>query len=255
MAAARFVWVELMTGDLPAATVFYTRVVGWGARDAGTPGMDYTLLTTGDAPVAGMMETPAALKAMGAPSAWSGYIAVDDVDAMSARLLQAGGKVLRPADDIPGIGRFAVVADPQGASFVLFKPMPSEAPPAPPAPGAIGTTSWRELRAMDGPAVFDFYAALFGWTRGEAHSIGDMGIYQVFEIDGVPAGGIVTKQADAPSPGWRYYFSVDAIDAAAQRVTAHGGTIEMEPILAGGGWILHARDPQGAVFSLASMTK
>ena len=255
MATARFVWVELMTGDLPAATAFYTRVVGWNTRPAGTPGMDYTLLTTGDAQVAGMMETPAALKAIGAPSMWSGYIAVDDVDAMEARVLQAGGKVLRPAEDIPGIGRFAVVADPQGASFMLFKPTPAEAPPALPTPGAIGTTSWRELRAMDGAAVFDFYASLFGWTRGEAHSIGDMGTYQVFEIDGVPAGGIVTKEAAAPGPGWRYYFSVDAIDAAAQRVTAHGGTIEMAPVLAGGGWILHARDPQGAVFSLASMTK
>jgi predicted enzyme related to lactoylglutathione lyase len=253
MPASRFVWYELMSSDAPAATDFYAQVVGWRAQDAGIPGMAYTLMMVGDAQVAGVMDTPEELKAIGAPSCWSGYIAVDDVDAMAARVLAAGGKVLRPAEDIPGIGRFCVVADPQNAAFMLFKPLRADPPPMPPAE-APGTTGWHELRAVDGPAVFDFYATLFGWTRGEGLDMGPLGTYQLFEIDGVPSGAVMTKEPDQPSPGWRYYFRVAAIDAAATRVRSLGGTITMGPAeVPGGSWVLHGRDPQGAPFALTSM--
>jgi predicted enzyme related to lactoylglutathione lyase len=255
MTASRFVWYELMTGDAAAAAAFYTEVVGWRAQDAGMPGVPYTLMMVGDAQVAGMMDTPDELKAIGAPPAWSGYIAVDDVDATEARILQLGGKVLRPGSDIPEIGRFAVVADPQGASFMLFKPQRSDPPPMP-TPDAPGTTGWHELRAMDGPAVWDFYATLFGWTKGEGLDMGALGTYQLFEIDGVPSGAIMTKEPDAPAPGWRYYFQVAATAAAAQRVVRLGGQVTMGPHqVPGGNWVLHGRDPQGAVFALMSMTK
>ena len=255
MSTARFVWYELMTGDVPAAAAFYTGVVGWRAQDSGMPGVDYTLMMVGDAQVAGMMTTPAELKAIGRPATWSGYLAVDDVDVMQARVLQAGGKILDPAQDIPEIGRFAVVTDPQGASFMLFKPQRSD-PPTMPAPDAPGTTGWHELRAMDGPAVFDFYAALFGWTKGEGLDMGPMGIYQLFEIDGVPAGAMMTKTPEAPMPAWRYYFRVDAADAAEQRIVKLGGTVTMSAEqVPGGTWIVQGRDPQGAHFALMSMNR
>jgi uncharacterized protein len=254
MTASRFVWYELMTPDAAAAADFYSQVVGWRAQDSGMPGIAYTLMMVGDAQVAGMMATPDELKAI-APPAWSGYVAVDDVDAAEARVLQLRGKVLRPASDIPGVGRFAVVADPQGASFMLFKPARNDPPPMP-APGAPGTTGWHELRAADGPAVFDFYATLFGWTKGEGMDMGPMGVYQLFEIDGVPSGAVMTKEADTPMPGWRYYFQVAAVDAGAARVASLGGKVTMGPHqVPGGNWVLHGRDPQGAVFALMSMTK
>jgi predicted enzyme related to lactoylglutathione lyase len=252
MPASRFVWYELMTTDVRAAAAFYSEVVGWRA-DHSDP--QYTLLKVGDAQVAGMMETPAELKAIGAPSAWSGYVMVDDVDATEARILQLGGKVLRPGSDIPEVGRFAVVADPQGSAFMLFKPSRRDPPPMP-APDAPGTTGWHELRAMDGPAVWDFYAALFGWTKGEGLDMGPLGTYQLFEVDGVPSGAIMTKEPDAPAPGWRYYFHVAATGAAAERVTRLGGQVTMGPHqVPGGNWVLHGRDPQGAVFALMSMTR
>src|SRR6516225_1532322 len=116
MSASRFVWYELMTSDVRAAAAFYSAVVGWKA-DASDP--QYTLLKVGDAQVAGMMETPPEVKAMGVPPMWSGYVLVGDVDATEARILQLGGKVIRPGSDIPDVGRFAVVADPQGATFLL----------------------------------------------------------------------------------------------------------------------------------------
>ena len=253
MPASHFVWYELMTSDAPAAANFYAKVVGWQAEDSGVPGMAYTLFKVGDAQVAGLMATPDALQAMGVPPSWGGYIAVDDVDAMQARVLQAGGKVIRPAGEIPGVGRFAVVTDPQGAPFSLFKPNRSDPPPMPPA-NAPGTVGWHELRAVDGPAVWDFYASLFGWTKGEALPMGPLGTYQIFEIDGVPCGAIMTKEADQPNPAWRFYFRVADIQAAAQAVQRLGGTITMGPAeVPGGSWVLNARDPQGAVFALTFM--
>ena len=256
MPASRFVWYELMTSDAPAALDFYKQVVGWNSQDSGMPGGVYTLMMVGDAQVAGVMQTPDELKAVGAPSEWSGYIAVDDVDAMAARVLAAGGKVLRPPEDIPGdIGRFAVVADPQNAAFVLFKPSRNDPPAMPPAE-APGTVGWHELRATDGAAVFDFYATLFGWKKGEGLDMGPMGTYQLFEIDGVPSGAVMTKEPDAPMPGWRYYFRVDAIDAAVERVRRLGGAVTMGPSeVPGGLWVAQARDPQGAVFALMSAKK
>ncbi len=252
MSAAHFVWYELMTPDATAAAAFYAKVVGWDAQDSGLPGMAYTLLKVGDAQVAGLMATPAELQAIGVPPAWSGYVAVDDVDAMAARVLGAGGKVLRPAEDIPQVGRFAVVADPQNACFMLFKALPADPPPMPPAQAA-GTFGWHELRATDGPAVFDFYATLFGWTKGEGLDMGPLGTYQLFEIDGVSSGAIMTKEPDSPMPGWRYYVRVDGIDAALERVRSLGGTVTMGPAQVPGDlWVAHAHDPQGAVFALMS---
>jgi len=252
MPASRFVWYELMTPDVRAAAAFYAEVVGWKA-DHSDP--QYTLLKVGDAQVAGMMETPPELKAMGLPPAWSGYILVGDVDATEARILQLGGKVIRPGSDIPEVGRFAVVADPQGSSFQLFKPLRADPPPMPPH-GTPGTAGWHELRALDGPAVWNFYATLFGWTKGEGLDMGSLGVYQLFEVDGVPIGAIMTKEPDQPMPGWRYYFHVDAVDAAVKRLTGRGGVVTMGPEqVPGGNWIVHARDPQGALFALMSMTK
>ena len=255
MPASRFIWFELMTPDVAGATAFYSGVVGWQAQDSGMPGVEYTLLKVGDARTAGLMALPAELQAIGMPPGWRGYVAVDDVDASEALLLRLGGKVLRPASDIPGVGRFASVTDPQGCAFVLFKPMPTEPPPMPPA-DAPGTTGWCELRAPDGAAVFDFYAKLFGWTRGAGFDMGPMGVYQLYEIDGIPGGGIMTREANSAEAGWRFHFRVDSAEAAAQRVARLGGTVTMAPHqVPGGNWSVHARDPQGAVFSLLSMTR
>ena len=256
MPASRFVWHELTTADSPAAVDFYTHVVGWRAQDSGMPGMAYTLMMVGDAPVAGVVRTPPELQAIGAPPCWSGYVAVDDVDAMEARVLTGGGKVLRPADDIPGIGRFAVMADPQNASFVLFKPIPPAGGTILPPADAPGTVGWHELRAMDGAGVFDFYATLFGWIRGEGLDMGPLGTYQLFEIDGAPGGAIMTRMPDQPAPAWRFYFRVASIDAAARTIAKLGGSVTMGPEqVPDGQWMLCGRDPQGALFALISKAK
>jgi hypothetical protein len=246
----KFVWYDLMTSDIKAAESFYRRVIGWDAKDSGLADRSYTLLSVGPAMVGGLMPIPEAARANGARPVWTGYIGVDDVDAYAARVKAAGGAVHRAPEDIPGVGRFAVVADPHGAIFNLFKG-DSEQEPAPAAPGTPGHVGWHELSAGDGASAFAFYSGLFGWTKAEAMDMGAMGVYQLFATGGAPVGGMMTKMPQTPAPFWLYYFNVDAVEAAMARARNAGGQIIHGPMeVPGGSWIAHGLDPQGAIFAM-----
>lgn len=244
-----FVWYELMTTDAKAAEAFYTAVVGWSAKDAGMPGMSYTLLSAGEAQVAGMMTLPPEVCAAGGQPGWIGHIGVSDVDDYTRRVQQKGGKVHREPSDIPGIGRFSVVADPQGAPYMMFKgagEMPE--PAAPMTPGHIG---WRELHAADGAKAFDFYSGLYGWQKRDAVDMGPMGTYQTFAAGSGDAMGGMMTDTQGPAPYWLYYFSVPSITAATARIKDHGGQILHGPMeVPGGDWVVNGKDPQGVLFAL-----
>lgn len=246
--SGHFIWYELLTSDPQAAEAFYTHVVGWGAEDPVNSPIKYRLLTVDKAPVAGLMSAKDA-QVEGVPPMWSGYIMVDDVNAYVERVKQAGGKVHTETMDIPEVGTFAVVADPLGTSFQLFKPSRADRGdyPAPFTPGTIG---WHELLSDDWEKAFGFYSGLFGWTKGEAMDMGPMGTYQIVNVDGQMYGGMMNAQA-ADLKIWRFYFIVDDIDAAVARVREKGGQITTEPMsVPGDAWIIDGRDPQGAYFAL-----
>jgi predicted enzyme related to lactoylglutathione lyase len=179
-------------------------------------------------------------------------VSVEDVDAAIAKLKQNGGTLHRGPETVPGIIRFAVVSDSQGAAFLVARGLAKDTMPEFPmdTPGTVG---WRELYANDGTTAFEFYASTFDWTRADRFDMGEMGIYQLFATGGAPVGGIMTKPPQIPGPSWRYYFNVVAIDAAAERVRSAGGTIMMGPHqVPGGQWIVQCTDPQGACFALIS---
>jgi hypothetical protein len=240
-----------MASDAKAATDFYAAVVGWTASDAGMADFPYTLLSAGSTTVAGLMTLPEEARKMGARPGWIGYVGVPDVDAYAAKIAAAGGRIYRAAADIPTVGRFAVVGDPDGAAFAIFKGEPAEDPRPPLAPDAPGNVGWRELRAGDLNGAFAFYSGLFGWKKSQAMDMGPMGTYQVFAIAGGQGGGMMTKTAETPAPFWLFYFNVEAIDAAAERVKSAGGQIVAGPHeVPGGGWVVRGLDPQGAKFAL-----
>lgn len=249
----KFVWYELMTSDIKAAESFYRGVVGWNAENVpGMGGMAYTLLKAGAIPAAGLMGLPKAAADAGMQPNWLGYIAVDDVDDYTARVKKDGGTIHRAAADIPGVGRFAIVSDPQGGVFALFKGSRDEPPPIP-GPTAPGHTGWRELHTTDREAAFAFYARHFGWTKADAVDMGPMGVYQLIATGGETFGGLFNSPAAAAHPFWIFYFNVDAIDAAAARVTKGGGAVTNGPMeVPGGAWIVNCKDPQGAAFSLVA---
>lgn len=251
----QFVWYELMTSDLEGALAFYQSVVGWTAAGAGNPAVDYRLLSAGETMVAGAMAIPEAECAEGMRPCWTLYVGAAGTDATAATIEAAGGKILRPPEDIPGVGRFAIVADPQGAPFgIIAWAEEMAAPPQSMAPGHIG---WHELYAGDEPTIFAFYDRVFGWEKAEGMDMGPMGTYQLFRTrPGEATGGIMTRTPEIPHPFWNFYFNVDDIDGATARVTAGGGTI-VQPAMEvpGGAWIIQALDPQGAFFSLVGPRK
>ncbi len=251
----RFVWYDLLTTDLDAAKAFYGEVVGFDQVPSGLPGPRYDLLSAGGVNVGGALQLTAEMTGMGAKPGWLGHIGVDDIDAALAKLTALGGAVYRGKTEIPGIGHFAVVADPQGASFHLFQPGPDR-PPAPAIPaGTAGKVGWRELMTSDWEKAWAFYEALFGWKKNDPVDLGPMGTYQLWRAYGNdPDGGMMTSPGGGP-PMWNYYFVVHGAAAAAERVKAGGGQVRNGPMeVPGGGWVLNAVDPQGAPFSLLSGT-
>ncbi len=113
-----FSWNELMTTDVAAAKTFYGALFGWTLRDEQTPEMVYTMAKLGDKETAGMMAIPD--EAQGMPPSWGAYVTVDDVDKQVQRVEDLGGKVVMPPRDIPDVGRFAVISDPQGAMLTMI---------------------------------------------------------------------------------------------------------------------------------------
>lgn len=113
-----FSWNELMTTDVAGAKTFYGELLGWSLSDIDCCNEKYTMAKAGETEVAGMMDIPT--EAAGMPPAWGAYVTVDDVDAMVAQVEKLGGKICLPPRDIPGIGRFVVIQDPQGAVLSLI---------------------------------------------------------------------------------------------------------------------------------------
>ncbi len=118
-------WAEYMAKDAPAAVDFYTHVLGWGTQTMPMPNGEYTVFTVGEDGSCGCMAMPEGVQA---PSHWSVYFAVDDVDAAAATATSSGGNILAGPMDMPGVGRFVSVADPQGSVVGLITPDLSNAP-------------------------------------------------------------------------------------------------------------------------------
>jgi len=249
----RFIWYEFITTDTKAAESFYQKVIGWKTSDAGMTDRSYTLLWAGEAMVGGILPTPPT--AAGLPPNWMGYIGVADVDQYAARVKAAGGAIHHGPEDIPSIGRFAVASDPFGAMFVLFRGTSELGPPAAP-PNTPGLAGWHELHAGNVDKAWEFYSGLFGWKKEQAMDMGAMGVYQIFSMGGPPEGGMMTKTPQTPHPFWLFYFNVEAIDAAAERVKTNGGKILMGPSeVPGGSWIVNCLDPQNAAFALVALKR
>lgn len=118
-----FSWCELTTTDVEAAKAFYTKLFGWTTEEMSMPGMNYTVIKAGDKEIGGIMAVPK--EAQGMPPMWGAYVTVDDVDLTARTAAQLGAKLLVPPQDIPEVGRFCVIQDPQGAviNAITYKRM------------------------------------------------------------------------------------------------------------------------------------
>lgn len=247
--AGRFVWYDLMTPDRDGSTRFYTALMGWGTRqwEGGQP---YTMWTNGERTLGGVMELSEEAARAGAPPQWLAYVAVEDVDATVQEVRKQGGGVVHEPTDIPDVGRFAMVRDPQGAVLAVFAT--AHEPPEGPHPPRVGEFSWHELATTDPDAAFSFYSHLFGWEKGDGVDMGDMGVYQLYGRGGATLGGVFTRPPQMPGPpAWLYYLRVADIEAAVAKVKELGGKVLHGPVeVPGGDRVAQCSDPQGGMFAL-----
>jgi predicted enzyme related to lactoylglutathione lyase len=235
-------WVDLSTSDLDGARAFYGAVFGWTVRHQ--PGGMYAFFERDGDVVAGLAEMSADQQAAGMPPVWSMYVRADDPDAIAARAAELGGTVRAPAFDVPEAGRMAVVADPQGAILLAWKPNPFEGAPLVNEPGAW---AWSDLQTPDPAAAQAFYAPLFGWDVAEVP--GSDGLYFSLSNDGRRFGGIM-RAPQVQQPFWTTYFGVASLDDVLATIEASGGHKVAGPMQVPGGRFAAATDPQGATFSL-----
>jgi hypothetical protein len=246
----RFVWEDLMTTDTKAAATFYSKVAG--LKTAPAPfDPSYTTFLASERGMGGLMRMADEAKAMGAPPNWLSYVGVESVDNTVQQAGLLGAKVLKPAADIPNVGRFAILQDPQGAVFAVFSttlPFPA------PATVPLGHMSWHELTTSDMQAAFLFYQQLFGWHVVSDADMGGIGTYRVFAREGsnYSLGGMYTKPPQQPGPpAWLPYIKVADVRGATAKAKALGAQILHGPAdVPGGGLITMAIDPQGAAFAL-----
>lgn len=256
----RFVWYELLTTDPEGAKDFYGAVTGWTTRPFGGGPRPYSIWMAGETSVGGVMELSPEMLRDGVKPHWWAHVAVDtiaDVDASARRAEQLGGRIIKPGMDIPEVGRFAIITDPQGAMISLFRWTGGEqAPPAAMRPGHV---AWHELHTTDHEGAWAFYSQLFGWRHTTSLDMGEWGTYFMFRHPDDPEdaalGGMFNgaRGTGAP-PHWLYYVTVDGMDAAVRRIGSHGGTVVNGPMdVPGGGRAAQCLDPRGALFAIFSM--
>ena len=234
-----FIWHGNNSTDVEKAKRFYTELLGWETEE--WPGeMDYTIIKTGGHGTGGFSAAQG-----GAPSHWIGNVFVEDTDETARRAEAAGGRILFGPESIPEVGRFALIADPQGATVTAFTPQGEG--------GQLGegVFVWDELHTSDPAAAKSFYGEVFGWSASDQ----DMGgmTYTIFKRAGdIDVGGCMQLEEGMQAPPhWLVYISTKDIDATTARAKELGATVFVEPTdIPNMGRFSVVQDPAGAVFGL-----
>ena len=260
--AGSFIWYELMTPDPAGSKRFYDAVVaGWTIEAQPSGDMDYRMITRSDGGNSGgVLRLTEEMQEHGARPCWLGYLGVPDVDAAVARVEEDGGRTLMPGHDIRGVGRIAMVTDPDGAPFYLMTPTaPAGRPDAESDVFSVDRPQhvrWNELQASDQDRSVAFYTRHFGWRQEGDMDMGDFGSYRFLYQGETMIGAIMPRMPQVPQAAWTFYIGVGDIDQAADAARAGGGTILHGPSeIPGGEYSLTAVDPQGAVFGLVGPRK
>jgi predicted enzyme related to lactoylglutathione lyase len=221
----RWIWAELFTSDVAEAKAFYGSVFGWQFETRGTSEKPYTLVLNEGRPVAGMLRHPAAKEDV-LRSRWVGLVSVGDVDDVSDRARNAGASILLDPVDLPGRGRVALVADPEGARFGLLATGAAGDPPdvMPEAGGWL----WHELWAHSAMQAADFYRETLGYKikrTGKAASKTEWHLV----AGGFPRAGIIQHGASGLPSAWLHYIRVDNLQQTIERVKRTGGSVLIAP--------------------------
>jgi uncharacterized protein len=235
-------WHTLVTTDVEQAKSFYAELLGW-EYEVFKPGeMDVPMISQNGQMHGGIQP----IRHEGTPSHWCAYVVVEDLASTIGKVESGGGKTLVPSTPIPGVGQFAVFADPQGGVFAA-----TQAEGDLPVP--TGTFLWDELLATDVDAAKRFYTSVFPWTTVD-RDMGDM-IYTLLKRAGdVDVGGLMRKPDESPGPAaWLTYVATSDVDATVVKAKKLGASVYMEGMdVPEVGRFAVLADPAGAAFGLFS---
>jgi len=253
-------WIEALHADPRAALAFYGQLFGWeGVGPVPMPdGGEYFVARLHGDDVAGIATLPAGGIA---EPAWTTYVRVDELEATARRVLDAGGQVIVSPTDAPPAGRLAIVASPRSATLGLLEPAARAGAQRVNESGAWAMSA---LRTRSLAKATPFYATVFGWEVEPFDAGGAPGV--LFRVPGyvgglpqqpvprdVVAAGIEDPQVDYDH--WSVDFWIDDVDAAAERVTAGGGTVISAPADAANFRRVVVASPDGAVFTLSQLIR
>jgi predicted enzyme related to lactoylglutathione lyase len=241
----KFVWFELVTRDTRRAQAFYAEVLGWRTKPFAMGSASYDMISTGES--LDTMIGGYAAPGRDQPAHWISYVSVEDVDAASRTAAAQGGKVIEPPADLPGVGRSARIADPQGAELCLFRNKDGDPPDPETAP--LGTFFWNELHTTDPASALAFYEKVVGFTH-QSMDMGPAGTYHVISRGGVDRGG-VTPHLQGAKPHWLPYVNVADVDETLARAKRLGATLHVNAEdIPGVGRFGVFIDPVGAALAL-----
>jgi uncharacterized protein len=243
-----WVWFDLMSKDVEASKRFYTTVLGWGVEAWPMGDQTYTMFKGDDNKTLGGV-MPLTGDMAHAPPMWVGYVSVADCDASAAKATQLGAKVLFPPTDIPSVGRFATVQDPQGAVFNLFQ---GKDPTTTPRDlRTLRNMGWHELATQDAAGSWRFYSELLGWNKGEGMEMGPGMVYQMYQANGRDLGGMSPTMNPQQPTAWMFYVNVPNCAETLALAQANGATPMYGPMDVPGGRKAAAfMDPQGAAIGI-----
>jgi predicted enzyme related to lactoylglutathione lyase len=244
-------WVDLSTPDVDGAKRFYGELFGWTAEPAGDPSETggYEMFYVGGRRVAGV----GPIMGEGQPTYWTTYFATDDVDALTARVREAGGNVLVGPMDVMDAGRMAMYAHPAGGMFGAWQAGSHTGAQLVNEPVSL---TWNALMTRDIPAATAFLSAIFEGMRAEEQQFGG-GPYTILMLGEQGVGGVSPMPPGVPEEApafWNVSFAVADTDATVARAQELGGAVIMEPMdMEGVGRIAGLTDPYGAAFTVAAL--
>jgi predicted enzyme related to lactoylglutathione lyase len=239
-------WIELMTPDQAAAQAFYADLFGWSYDDHDMGDMGHYYIPKVDGgEIGGISGQMPGME--GHPAFWGVYLAVDDVDAATAKVEAAGGKVEAGPFDVNTNGRMSAIQDPTGVRVGLWQARDTIGTQRANEPG---TPIWNELMTPDIPRATEFYAEVLG-MGSEAVPMGDDTYTVLTNAKGRQIGGAMNPPMEGVPPHWNIYFNVEDVDATVAKTVELGGQVVAPAFdVEGVGRMAVLSDPQGAMFNL-----
>ncbi|MFB0613202.1 VOC family protein [Aurantiacibacter poecillastricola] len=253
------IWYELMVPDPAKVAPFYKAVLGWDIPAAGNAmpnGSEYReIARAGGGPAGGVLTLTPEMADGGARPFWAIYFNVSDVDASVDQAKAMGASVLMEPMSMEGIGRMAMLADPQGAPFYVMTPVPPASDPDAQSDvfrsDTPGHAAWNELNTQAASEQIEFYTTLFDWQIGEEMPMSGDDFYSFLMLGETGIGAVSPVKPDDMPSAWMVYFRVADIDAAKSVVEANGGSVMLGPQeVPNDDYIIVASDPAGATLGL-----